>query len=66
MVAQGSSSFPQEPGRLLAAVVAMARPAGAVVLRHYADPACTVRPKSDGTPLTAADCGGAGAGRLGG
>lgn len=44
-----------EAGRLLAAVVAMARQAGAEVLRHYADPACPVRHKPDGTPLTAAD-----------
>ena len=55
MDAQGSSSLSPEPGRLLAAVVAMARQAGEVILRHYADPACKVDYKPDGSPLTAAD-----------
>lgn len=49
--AQGAAEAP----RLLAAVVAMARQAGAEVLRHYADPACRVGRKPDGSPLTAAD-----------
>lgn len=52
---QGHGQGAAEPGRLLAAVVAMARQAGAEVLRHYADPACPVGHKPDGTPLTAAD-----------
>lgn len=55
MVTQRCSAFPSEPGNLLAAVVTMARQAGEVILRHYADPACTVCHKPDGTPLTAAD-----------
>jgi 3'(2'), 5'-bisphosphate nucleotidase len=52
---QGDGQEAAEPGRLLVAVVAMARQAGEVILRHYADPACTVCHKPDGTPLTAAD-----------
>lgn len=42
-------------GHLMAAVVDMARQAGELILRHYADPACAVCDKPDGTPLTAAD-----------
>jgi 3'(2'), 5'-bisphosphate nucleotidase len=52
---QWDGQSPEKTVSLLAAVAAMARQAGEVVLRHYADPACAVCQKPDGTPLTAAD-----------